>query len=71
MPVPGIRDRDLVVRYDFDGDIEWIYEVLDVARSKNFGRFNTQQTIKLQRLDKTDIVYTLPFIETKVTFLPS
>ncbi len=58
---PTIRDRDLIVRFDFTNDIEFIYEVLNVSRSKNFKRKFGKQEISLKRLDKTDIVYTYPF----------
>lgn len=59
LPVPAIKDRDLLVRFDFTGDIEFIYEVLDVAREKLiFGHFGRQR-MNIKRLDKTDIVYTL------------
>ncbi len=62
LPIPAIRDRDLLVRFDFTGDIEFIYEVLDVSREKIlYGQFG-RQTMRLKRLDKTDIVYTFPFI---------
>lgn len=59
LPIPAIKDRDLLVRFDFTGDIEFIYEVLNASREKliytHFGR----QNLTLKRLDKTDIVYTL------------
>lgn len=55
---PTIKDRDLIVRFDFTNDIEFIYEVLNVSRSKNFKRKFGRQEMSLKRLDKTDIVYT-------------
>jgi hypothetical protein len=59
LPIPAIKDRDIIVRFDFTGDIEFIYEVLNASREKllytHFGR----QNLTLKRLDKTDIVYTL------------
>lgn len=55
---PTIKDRDLLVRFDFTNDIEFIYEVLGVSRSKNFKRRFGRQDLTLKRLDKTDIVYT-------------
>ncbi len=59
LPIPAVKDRDLVVRFDFTGDIEFIYEVLDVAREKLIFKHFGRQRMNLQRLDKTDIVYTL------------
>lgn len=55
---PTIKDRDLLVRFDFTNDVEFIYEVLNVSRSKNFKRKFGRQELSLKRLDKTDIVYT-------------
>ena len=58
VPVPAIKDRDLVVRFDFTDDQEYIYEVLKVSREKIVFRHFTRQRVELKRLDKTDIVYT-------------
>jgi len=61
LPNPAIRDRDLIVRYDFNDDMEYIYEVLDVTKDKLFYRHYTRQRLKLKRMDKTDIIYTYPY----------
>ena len=61
LPSPAVRDRDLIVRYDFNDNIEFIYEVLDVTKDKLFYRHYTRQKLRLKRLDKTDIVYTINF----------
>lgn len=61
LPNPAIRDRDLLVRFDFNDDAEYIYEVLDVTKEKLFYRHYTRQRLKLKRLDKTDIAYTIPY----------
>jgi len=58
VPIPAIKDRDLIVRFDFTDDQEYIYEVLKVSREKIVFRHFTRQRIELKRLDKTDIVYT-------------
>jgi len=60
LPAPAIRDRDLIVRFDYTNDIEYIYEVLDVTKEKLVFRNFTRQKLRLKRLDKTDIVYTYP-----------
>jgi len=60
LPAPAIRDRDLIVRFDYTNDIEYIYEVLDVTKEKLVFRHFTRQRLRLKRLDKTDIVYTYP-----------
>lgn len=61
LPSPAIRDRDLLVRFDFNNDIEFIYEVLNTTRDKLFYRHYTRQRLSLQRMDKTDIIYTIPW----------
>jgi methionine-rich copper-binding protein CopC len=58
IPIPAIRDRDLIIRFDFTDDQEYIYEVLKVSREKVVFRHFTRQRLDLKRLDKTDIVYT-------------
>ena len=60
-PVPAIKDRDLLIRFDFTDNQEYIYEVLKVSREKVVFRHFTRQRLDLKRLDKTDIVYTLPW----------
>ena len=61
LPSPAIRDRDLLVRFDFNNDIEFIYEVLNITKDKLFYRHYTRQRLSLQRMDKTDIIYTIPW----------
>jgi methionine-rich copper-binding protein CopC len=61
LPMPGIKDRDVVVRFDFTNDIEFIYEVLNVSREKVlYGKYGRQK-LSLKRMDKSDILYTFPF----------
>jgi methionine-rich copper-binding protein CopC len=59
LPMPAIKDRDVLVRFDFTDDIEYIYEVLDSSREKILYRHFGRQNLKLKRMDKTDILYTL------------
>jgi hypothetical protein len=61
LPSPAVRDRDLIVRFDFNNDVEYMYEVLDVTKDKLFYRHYTRQRLRLKRLDKTDVVYTYPY----------
>lgn len=61
LPIPSIRDRDLILRFDFTNDVEFIYEVLNVGREKLFNRRFGRQRLSLKRLDKTDINYTFVF----------
>jgi hypothetical protein len=62
LPSPAIKDRDLVVRFDFNNDVEFVYEVLNTTKDKLFFRHYTRQRLALKRLDKTDLVYTFPFV---------
>ncbi len=58
---PIIKDRDLVVRFDFTGDIEYIYEVLNVSRERFVFNKYGRQKLSILRLDKTDVIYQIPF----------
>lgn len=60
MAMPSIRDRDMVLRFDYTEDREFIYEVLNVSREKIINRRYGRQRVSLKRLDKTDIAYTYP-----------
>ena len=62
LPTPAIRDRDLIIRFDFNDDVEYFYEVLHTTKDKLFFRHYTRQRLSLKRLDKTDIVYTFNYI---------
>ncbi len=61
IPTPAIRDRDLIIRFDYNDDIEYFYEVLNTTKDKLFFRHYTRQRLSLKRLDKTDIVYTFKY----------
>lgn len=55
--VPAIKDRDVLIRFNEFNEIDWIYIVSAVSRAKSmFGRY-ARQRLKLNRLDKTDIMY--------------
>ena len=62
LAMPAIRDRDVIVRFDFSGDIEYIYEVLNVTKEKLLYTHYGRQNLTLKRMDKTDILYTFPFV---------
>lgn len=61
LPNPAIRDRDLIVRFDFNNDVEYIYEVLNTTKDKLFFRHYTRQRLNIKRMDKTDVIYTIPY----------
>lgn len=61
LPYPTIRDRDVVLRFDYTNDTEYFYEVLDVTREKSIYLHYTRQRVRLKRLEKTDIYQTLQY----------
>jgi len=58
---PIVKDRDLIVRFDYTGEIEYIYEVLNVNRERFVFNKYGRQKLSIIRLDKTDILYQIPF----------
>ena len=57
LAVPSIKDRDVIVRFNEFGEMDWIYVVNAVSRAKlMFGRY-ARQKLQLSRLDKTDVLY--------------
>lgn len=61
LPQPAIRDRDLILRFDYTEDLEFLYEVLHVSREKIFNRRFGRQKLSLKRIDKTKIYNTFPY----------
>jgi len=61
--VPAVKDRDVLVRFNEFGEIDWIYVVSGVSRAKSmFGRY-ARQKLKLNRLDRTDVMYQFKVIK--------
>jgi hypothetical protein len=56
-----VKDRDLIVRFDFTGEIEYIYEILNVNRERFVFNKYGRQKLSIIRLDKTDILYQIPY----------
>ncbi len=54
---PTIKDRDVIVRFDQDGNEEFRYEVLSVTRNRTVLQLEGQQKVKLQRIRKFDKYY--------------
>jgi hypothetical protein len=57
--LPTIKDRSTIIRFNEDGSEEFRYTVLDVTRSKLMFGLTGQQTFRIQRIDKTDILYSI------------
>jgi intein/homing endonuclease len=60
LPVVSLRDRDVIVRFDEDGNEEFRYEILNVTRNKLLLNQTGVQKFTLQRIRKTDVLYMVP-----------
>lgn len=61
MPLPAIKERDIIVRFDFVNSFEYMYEVLDVTKERFVYKHYGRQSLNLQKMDRTDIVYTFDY----------
>lgn len=57
LTVPTIKDRDILVRFDMDGNEEYRYEVLTVNRNRTALQLEGAQKMRVQRIRKTDVAY--------------
>ncbi len=57
LTVPSIKNRDIIIRFDQDGNEEFRYEVMNVSRNKMLESLMGGQKFKLQRIRKTDTAY--------------
>jgi hypothetical protein len=57
LTVPTIKDRDILILYDMDGNEDYRYEVLSVTRNNTVLELQGGQRIKAQRIRKTDPAY--------------
>lgn len=60
LTVPTIKDRDILVRYDLDGNEEFRYEVLSVTRNLTILGMSGAQKFRMQRIRKYDPAYKIP-----------
>lgn len=73
LTVPTIKDRDVLIRFDQDGNEEFRYEVLSVNRNKTITDLQGAQKFKVQRIRKFDTAYQIrafrntEFLPTKLT----
>lgn len=63
LPIPAIKDRDIIIRFDFTDDLEYFYEVLDCSKEKLVYGHYGRQNLRLKRLDKTDLINTFSYIK--------
>jgi len=59
LTVPTIKDRDILIRYDKDGNEEFRYEVLSVTRNRTLDGKQGGQKMRVQRIRKTDPLYSI------------
>ena len=57
LTVPTVKDRDILVRFDQDGNEEFRYEVMSVTRNKTIAGLQGGQRMRVQRIRKTDRAY--------------
>jgi hypothetical protein len=57
LPVPAIKDRDVIIRFNQDGIEEFRYEIVNVTRNKLMFSLSGAQSMTIYRLDRTDPVY--------------
>ncbi len=64
LPVPILRDRDVIVRFDpITGDEAWRYEILNVTRNVGFLNKQAAQQFQMKRFEKTDPIYNIRVID--------
>ena len=57
LTVPTVKDRDILIRFDQDGNEEFRYEILSVNRNKLLLDLQGVQKFRVQRIRKYDIAY--------------
>jgi hypothetical protein len=62
LPFPGIKDRDILVRFNEDNTEEYRYEILDVTRQRVLFTQTGAQKFRMKRFPKSDIMYQFPVI---------
>lgn len=67
MVTPAIKDKDFIIRYNDDDSREFRYEVLSVNRNKLLLNTYGKQTLKIQRVRKTDPIYQVRAVDSTAT----
>lgn len=66
--IPVIKDRDVIVLFDQDGNEEFRYEVMTAGRNNTIvGEFGGQK-LRLQRIRKTDPIYQVRIVRNTANF---
>jgi hypothetical protein len=70
LPVPSLKDRDIIIRFDEDNNEEFRYEILNVTRNKLLLNQTGAQHFVAQRIRKTDVLYQIKTFD-NTSFFPS
>jgi hypothetical protein len=65
---PTVKDRDVLVRFDQDGNEEFRYEVLSVNRNNTINNLQGGQKMRVVRVRKTDSIYQIPIFRDTSNF---
>lgn len=57
LPIPPVKNRDFLIRFNLDGSEEFRYEIMAVTRNTLFNSISGAQKFGLQRVRKTDPIY--------------
>jgi hypothetical protein len=57
LSAPTIKNRDLIIMFDVDGNEEFRYEVMGVTRNNTITSLQGGQKLRVQRIRKTDPAY--------------
>lgn len=57
LTIPTIKNRDIIVLFDIDGNEEYRYEVMSVTRNNTVASLQGGQKLKVQRIRKFDPAY--------------
>lgn len=68
LPVPSLKDRSFIVRFDENDNEEFRYEILNVTRNKLLLNQTGAQKFVAQRVRKTDILYQVPCFRNTAMF---
>lgn len=70
LTVPTIKNRDIIVMFDMEGNEEFRYEVLGVTRNTTINSLQGGQKMRVQRVRKFDPIYQIRVI-TDTSMFPS
>lgn len=63
LAVPSVKDRDILLRFDVYGQLDWIYVVDAVSRGKTILGDAARQRLRVSRTDKTEPIYQYKYVK--------